>query len=182
MTDKDGNLLWFGDYDGWGRLNGKTNITGAHQPFRLQNQYCDTETGLHYNFFRYYEPDAGRFVNQDPIGLEGGFNFYQFAPNIQEWLDPLGLIKKVKLGRSKKIRIRKIVEAARKEKNPKQFKNKDGILPTGCSYTEHDYEPEPSKEQRANGADRGKKRIVISSDGRIYYTNDHYKSFKEVVL
>ena len=49
------------------------------------------ETGLHYNFFRYYEPDAGRFVNQDPIGLEGGFNFYRFAPNAQEWVDPLGL-------------------------------------------------------------------------------------------
>ena len=183
MTDKDGNLLWFGNYTGWGRLKEETKVTdSAYHPFRLQNQYADRETGLHYNFFRYYEPDAGRFVNQDPIGLMGGENFYQFAPNIQEWLDPLGLIKKVKLGRSKKIQIRKIVEAAKKEKNPKQFKNKDGILPTGCSYTEHDYEPEPSKEQRANGADRGKKRIVISSDGRIYYTNDHYKSFKEVVL
>ena len=183
MTDSDGNLVWFGDYYGWGKLKSETNISGtAHQPFRLQNQYADRETGLHYNFFRYYEPNVGRFVNQDPIGLMGGENFYQFAPNIQEWLDPLGLIKKVKLGRSKKIQIRKIVEAAKKEKNPKQFKNKDGILPTGCSYTEHDYEPEPSKEQRANGADRGKKRIVISSDGRIYYTNDHYKSFKEVVL
>ncbi|WP_199179763.1 RHS repeat-associated core domain-containing protein [Veillonella sp. S13053-19] len=43
--------------------------------FRLQNQYADHETGLHYNFFRYYEPDAGRFVNQDPIGLEGGKTF-----------------------------------------------------------------------------------------------------------
>ena len=48
----------------------------AHQPFRLQNQYTDRETGLHYNFFRYYEPDAGRFVNQDPIGLSGGDNLY----------------------------------------------------------------------------------------------------------
>ena len=45
------------------------------------------ETGLHYNFFRYYEPDAGRFVNQDPIGLEGGFNLHRFAPNAQEWVD-----------------------------------------------------------------------------------------------
>ena len=48
----------------------------AHQPFRLQNQYVDRETGLHYNFFRYYEPDAGRFVNQHPIGLSGGDNLY----------------------------------------------------------------------------------------------------------
>ena len=92
MTDKDGNLAWFGDYYGWGRLKEETRVTdSAYQPFRLQNQYCDRETGLHYNFFRYYEPDAGRFVNQDPIGLEGGKNFYQFAFNTQNWSDTLGL-------------------------------------------------------------------------------------------
>ena len=94
MTDKDGNLLWFGNYTGWGRLKEETKVTdSAYQPFRLQNQYCDRETGLHYNFFRYYEPDAGRFVNQDPIGLLGGDNLYQFAPNTNKWLDVLGLNK-----------------------------------------------------------------------------------------
>ena len=93
MTDKDGNLLWFGNYTGWGRLKEETRVTDtAYQPFRLQNQYADRETGLHYNFFRYYEPDAERFVNQDPIGLEGGDNIYLFSPNIQSWIDPLGLL------------------------------------------------------------------------------------------
>ena len=92
MTDKDGNLLWFGNYTGWGRLKEETKVTdSAYQPFRLQNQYADRETGLHYNFFRYYEPDAGRFVNQDPIGLWGGDNLYRFSSNIQIWIDPLGL-------------------------------------------------------------------------------------------
>ena len=92
MTDKDGNLLWFGRYTGWGRLKEETKVTdSAYQPFRLQNQYADRETGLHYNFFRYYEPDVGRFVNQDPIGLMGGMNLYQFAPNTQQWIDHLGL-------------------------------------------------------------------------------------------
>ena len=92
MTDKDGNLVWFGDYYGWGKLKSETNISGTtHQPFRLQNQYADRETGLHYNFFRYYEPDAGRFVNQDPIGLDGGDKFYWFTPSVQAWGDPLGL-------------------------------------------------------------------------------------------
>ena len=72
MTDKDGNLLWFGNYTGWGRLKEEIKVTdSAYQPFRLQNQYAYREMGLHYNFFRYYEPDAGRFVNQDPIGLLG---------------------------------------------------------------------------------------------------------------
>ena len=53
--------------------------------------------GGHYNFFRYYDPDAGRFVNQDPIGLEGGYNLYWFAFNIQEWIDPLGLARSRRL-------------------------------------------------------------------------------------
>ena len=65
MTDKDGNLVWFGNYTGWGRLKEETRVTdSAYQPFRLQNQYADRETGLHYNFFSYYDPDVGRFVNQ----------------------------------------------------------------------------------------------------------------------
>ena len=72
MTDKDGNLVWFGDYYGWEKLKNETNVTvTTYQPFRLKNQYADRETGLHYNFFRYYAPDAGRFVNQDPIRLRG---------------------------------------------------------------------------------------------------------------
>ena len=95
MTDKDGNLLWFGNYTGWGRLKEETKVTDtAYQPFRLQNQYTDRETALHYNFFRYYEPECGRFINQDPIGLMGGTNFYQFAMNALGWIDPLGLSKK----------------------------------------------------------------------------------------
>ena len=67
----------------------------AHQPFRLQNQYADHETGLHYNFFRYYESDVGMFVNQDPIGLMGGTNFYQFSMNALGGVDPLGLARKL---------------------------------------------------------------------------------------
>ena len=68
MTDKDGNLIWFGDYTGLCHLKGETNVTStAHQPLRLQNQYADLETGLHYNFFSYYEPEAGRLVNEETI-------------------------------------------------------------------------------------------------------------------
>ena len=46
----------------------------------------------------YYEPEAGWFVNQDPIGLDGGGNLYQFAPNAQAWIDVFGLAKKGPLG------------------------------------------------------------------------------------
>lgn len=51
----------------------------------------EEETGLHYNFFRSYKPDAGRFVNQAPIGVLGGENLYWFVPNANVWVDPLGL-------------------------------------------------------------------------------------------
>ena len=75
-----------------GALKEETKVTDrAYQPFRLQNQDPDRETGLHYNFFRYYEPDVESFVNQDPIELNGGENLYQFTSNITEWIDPLGL-------------------------------------------------------------------------------------------
>ena len=97
MTDQLGNLLWFGEYTAWGKLHKDERVYQyAHQPFRLQNQYFDEETGLHYNLMRYYEPDSGRFVNQDPIGLDGGDNLYFFAFNTQDWIDPLGLCKNKK--------------------------------------------------------------------------------------
>ena len=96
MTDIHGNLLWYGEYTAWGRLKKDERVyRNAHQPFRLQNQYYDEETGLHYNLMRYYEPEAGRFVNQDPIGLLGGDNLYLFAPNMQTWINSLGLSGKL---------------------------------------------------------------------------------------
>ncbi|WP_415772991.1 RHS repeat domain-containing protein [Neisseria sp. CP9] len=94
MTDIHGNLLWYGEYTAWGRLKKDGRVyRNAHQPFRLQNQYFDEETGLHYNLKRYYEPEAGRFVNHDPIGLLGGDNQYQFSPNSMVWSDPWGLAR-----------------------------------------------------------------------------------------
>ncbi|HFC8549916.1 TPA: RHS repeat-associated core domain-containing protein [Neisseria lactamica] len=106
MTDIHGNLLWYGEYTAWGRLKKDGRVyQNVHQPFRLQNQYFDEETGLHYNLMRYYEPEAGRFVNQDPIGLLGGENLYWFAPNIQGWIDPWGLAKN-------RYRVRSVAEVA----------------------------------------------------------------------
>ena len=70
MTDGEGNLLWYGEYTAWGRLKKDERVyKDAHQPFRLQNQYFDEETGLHYNLMRYYEPEAERFVNQEKTML-----------------------------------------------------------------------------------------------------------------
>jgi RHS repeat-associated protein len=61
------------------------------QNLRFQGQYLDRDTGLHYNTFRYYDADIGRFISPDPIGLEGGLNMQSYAPGPMIWVDPLGL-------------------------------------------------------------------------------------------
>ena len=61
------------------------------QNLRFQGQYLDRETGLHYNTFRYYDADIGRFISPDPIGLEGGINLGSYSPNPISWIDPWGL-------------------------------------------------------------------------------------------
>ncbi|EAV6561182.1 RHS repeat protein, partial [Salmonella enterica] len=93
VTAADGTLVWAGYIRGFGENAADISNSGAyfHQPLRLPGQYFDDETGLHYNLFRYYAPECGRFVSQDPIGLRGGINLYQYAPNPIRWIDPLGL-------------------------------------------------------------------------------------------
>ncbi|MCP4043727.1 MAG: RHS repeat-associated core domain-containing protein [Gammaproteobacteria bacterium] len=58
----------------------------------LPGQYFDNETGLHYNYFRDYDPSTGRYIESDPIGLIGGLNTYEYANSDPIfWTDPMGL-------------------------------------------------------------------------------------------
>ena len=58
----------------------------------MQGQHHDEETGLFYNRYRYYVPHAGRYLTQDPVGLEGGVNTYSYVEgNPVGMVDPLGL-------------------------------------------------------------------------------------------
>ena len=86
-----------GQPDSWGKVKWETHEreikTGGPQNLRMQGQYLDRETGLHYNLHRYYDPDSGRFTQHDPIGLAGGLNLYQYAPNALGWVDPWGLAR-----------------------------------------------------------------------------------------
>jgi len=93
LTDAEGRVCWEAQNSAWGKLlsEREMQLSGSAQNLRMQGQYLDRETGLHYNLFRYYDPDCGRFTQQDPIGLAGGLNFYQYAPNALNWIDPLGL-------------------------------------------------------------------------------------------
>ncbi|WP_232923243.1 RHS repeat-associated core domain-containing protein, partial [Pseudomonas amygdali] len=90
MTDAEGQIVWQAKYRPWGAIE-KLVVNEVEQNLRFQGQYFDVETGLHYNTFRYYDPEIGRFITQDPIGLSGGDNLYLYAPNPYGWVDPLGL-------------------------------------------------------------------------------------------
>ncbi|HBI7534062.1 TPA: RHS domain-containing protein, partial [Escherichia coli] len=91
LTDSDGKIVWETGYQVWGNTIQEKDHGGVEQSLRYQGQYLDRETGLHYNLHRYYDPDVGRFTQPDPIGLLGGINLYQYAPNPLSWIDPLGL-------------------------------------------------------------------------------------------
>lgn len=75
ITDEQGQLRWSGHYGSFGEVARQTEgfhrftqqTALAHQPLRYAGQYADSETGLHYNMFRYYDPKVGRFTVQDPI-------------------------------------------------------------------------------------------------------------------
>lgn len=90
LRDDEGNVAWTAKYSAWGRVLQQTQKTVV-QPLRFQGQYDDTETGLYFNRHRYYDPDSAKYTTQDPIGLLGGLNNYQYAPNPTSWIDPLGL-------------------------------------------------------------------------------------------
>ncbi|WP_367420200.1 RHS repeat domain-containing protein [Snodgrassella alvi] len=92
LTDEDGHIVWACSYQLWGKPIQEIEHSQIQQNLRYLGQYLDRETGLHYNTFRYYDPDIGRFTQPDPIGLLGGFNLYQYAPNGLTWIDPCGWI------------------------------------------------------------------------------------------
>ncbi len=113
LTDRDGTLCWQGHSSAWGKTKYEENQQHLDysQNLRLQGQYLDRETGLHYNLFRYYDPDIGRFTQHDPIGLAGGINLYQYAPNPLGWVDPLGL-SKCSTGKSLSVNKPKILSSS----------------------------------------------------------------------
>ena len=101
LTNQDGDVIWLSYDRAWGGsfdtiykqqfIDNFSLDENELQPIKFQGQSLDVETGLHYNRFRYYDSDVGMFISRDPIGLLGGNNVFQYAPNPIGWIDPWGL-------------------------------------------------------------------------------------------
>jgi RHS repeat-associated protein len=71
MYNEEGQVVWEANLDIYGRVRTFVGSSLSDCPFRYQGQYQDEETGLYYNRFRYYDPNSGNYLSQDPIGLAG---------------------------------------------------------------------------------------------------------------
>ncbi len=90
LVSRRGTIVWSSGQSSWGQhTNGKP--AGITCPIRFPGQWFDEETGLHYNRHRYYDPRIGRYISADPIGERGELNFYRYAINPLNFIDPLGL-------------------------------------------------------------------------------------------
>ena len=92
LHDGAGRTVWGAQLDSYGQA--RQGVGKASDcPFRYQGQYEDAETGLYYNRFRYYSPQEGMYISQDPIGLAGGrLDIYSYVDKPNLWTDALGLV------------------------------------------------------------------------------------------
>lgn len=96
LTDNNQNVVWRARSTPFGKafVDNDVDGDGVEIEFNLRQpgQYYDRESGLYYNYYRYYDPETGRYITSDPIGLRGGINTYAYVENNPlKYIDPLGL-------------------------------------------------------------------------------------------
>jgi len=169
LSDNSGHLVWTAQYSTWGstvreewqsydeagrpvqrpQQQSANQTVQLQQNLRMQGQYLDRETGLHYNTFRYYDADLGAFTTPDPIGLNGGVNLHQYAPNPTGWIDPWGWQTEP---------IRRYEDAAYHGKNDNAVKSR---APTnGQAALDNSVQVKPTSPRRV-GVDVANKEIVV---------------------
>ncbi|MFI6289521.1 putative T7SS-secreted protein [Streptomyces sp. NPDC051018] len=90
LVDENGDVAWRTRATLWGSTTWAASST-AYTPLRFPGQYYDPETGLHYNYFRTYDPETARYFSPDPLGLVPAPNPVTYVVNPLTWADPFGL-------------------------------------------------------------------------------------------
>ncbi|ALC21052.1 RHS repeat-associated core domain-containing protein [Streptomyces pristinaespiralis] len=90
LVDEQGKVAWRTRATLWGTTTWNRSAT-AYTPLRFPGQYFDPESGLHYNRHRHYDPESGRYLSPDPLGLVPAPNAVTYVDNPTRWIDPLGL-------------------------------------------------------------------------------------------
>jgi len=96
LVDASSTITWNAAYESFGTTSVSNNPDGDSNiiefNMRFPGQYYDQETNLYYNYYRYYDPETGRYITSDPIGLVGGINTYAYVENNPlNFIDPSGL-------------------------------------------------------------------------------------------
>ena len=92
VYDEQGRLTWQSGRDPWTGDARDPRAEHEHDPgVRFLGQLRDLESGLHYNTHRYYDPELGRYISPDPLGLQAGLNDYAWVSSPLEYMDPYGL-------------------------------------------------------------------------------------------
>ena len=89
LVKQNGSVVWSAGYTVFGQA--RVEVETVTNNLRFPGQYFDAETGLHYNWHRYYTPGAGRYLRKDPIGFTGGINTFSYGNNPLIFMDPWGL-------------------------------------------------------------------------------------------
>jgi len=92
IYDQGGAVAWSGQLNVFGAARlAASGVDSTICPQRWPGQQEDSETGLHYNRLRYYDPQIGRYISADPIGIEGGLSAHAYVPDPLTWIDLFGL-------------------------------------------------------------------------------------------
>jgi len=92
MYNEEGESVWERSLDSFGRIKEISKGSNSSCPFMYQGQYFDAEINLAYNRFRYYCPEDGRYISQDPIGLDSGeYGLYNYVGDPNDEIDIFGL-------------------------------------------------------------------------------------------
>ncbi|GAA2450485.1 putative T7SS-secreted protein [Streptomyces lavendulocolor] len=159
LVDESGDVAWHTRTTLWGTTTWNRDAT-AYTPLRFPGQYFDPESGLHYNYFRYYDPESARYLSQDPLGLAPSPNPTTYVQDPRTGSDPLGLAPDdcppTKVGRG--LAETRVIAL------------RDAGIPEGAIPIEvNDYVPATTPEWQ------GSKQLLDENHQPIYYREETYE-------